>query len=259
MVTAAVQDAPFRMGRVVERAVDVIKKNLVPFFLLSAVAQAPLVAFLIVLSSKSTALTSKDPVQILGYVGTALVGGVGWMVLAFVFQAAVVHGTVAELTGKRATLQEMFRTGLREFFPLIAIAILTSAGFFLGLILLIVPGVMIILAWSVVVPARVVEHQPIFETFGRSAELTRGHRWSILGLYIVLGILSSVAGTVVAPLQSADFVGSAEAATVVYAVASGAVRAVTSVASASITASLYYELRCAKEGIGPEQLASVFD
>jgi hypothetical protein len=45
---------------------------------------------------------------------------------------------------------------------------------------------------------------------------------------------------------------------VTYVVAASVLRIITTIISTVGIASLYYELRSSKEGIGPEQLASVF-
>ncbi len=44
-----------------------------------------------------------------------------------------------------------------------------------------------------------------------------------------------------------------------YLVLTGAVRVVTAAVSAAGTACIYYELRVVKDGIGPQQLANIFE
>jgi hypothetical protein len=44
------------------------------------------------------------------------------------------------------------------------------------------------MAWSVLVPVQVAEGVGVIACFKRSAELTRGHRWKILAVFLLLGV-----------------------------------------------------------------------
>jgi hypothetical protein len=124
--------------------------------------------------------------------------------------------------------------------------------------------------WSVVVPARVVERTGILGSFGRSRALTRGNRWRVLLLFIILMVLQIAVGSVIGALVSpfgapapptagsdlAVFFGSMMMARVI---AETIASSVVAIVGTAIFAALYYELRVLKEGIGPEALASVFD
>jgi hypothetical protein len=116
------------------------------------------------------------------------------------------------------------------------------------------------LAWAVIVPVLVVERTGVFGTFGRSAELTKGHRWAILGLAVVVWLISLVLGLAILPFQSALVLpGGGILAMTPLLIVNGVVNVITTTIIAVGTASVYYELRSIKEGIGPEQLAAVFD
>jgi hypothetical protein len=122
--------------------------------------------------------------------------------------------------------------------------------------LLIVPGFMLLVAWSMAVPARVAEQTGITESFGRSRELTAGYRWPIFGAIVILTLGSGVAQAAVRPLVAA---GALSATVYLGAALTAVVTAILAVASATLHASMYYELRMIKEGVGPEQIAAVFD
>jgi hypothetical protein len=184
-------------------------------------------------------------------------------------QAALVHGTIVHLNGRRANFGDCLSTGLRFMLPVLAIGFLLGLGVALGLILLIVPGIMMGLAWLVAVPVEVVERTGVFAAFSRSADLTRNHRWAILGLvvvyWVVVWIISATIGAVTigasvgASLGAGGAVGGMSAMRVGMAIFMAAYQAVISMLGATGVASVYYELRSIKEGVGPEALASVFD
>ena len=96
---------------------------------------------------------------------------------------------------------------------------------------------------------------------GRSADLTRGRRWPILGLVVISSFAIGIVQRAVISVTSAVFsvgaspIGQLTAQLPVSVVIGIAVSVLT---SAGIAA-LYYELRSTREGIGPEALAAVFD
>jgi hypothetical protein len=120
------------------------------------------------------------------------------------------------------------------------------------------------LAWIVAVPAEVVERTGIFAAFGRSADLTRNHRGAIFGLaiayWLVIWIIAMVAGvTVMALTFRGGNAGAFGGERVGLAIFMTAYQVVLGALGATGVASVYYELRSIKEGIGPEALASVFE
>jgi hypothetical protein len=141
------------------------------------------------------------------------------------------------------------------------IGLLMVLGIFAGTLLLIVPGMILVMMWSVAIPACVVERTGVFGAFSRSRELTRGHRWAIFGLYIAFILFMIVISMVFAALSGASMFGESPAGTASLAQIGGYVVStmITSIIGSAFIASMYYELRQIKEGIGPEALASVFD
>jgi hypothetical protein len=270
MVVADPTVATFQIGRVVTRTFSVIGENIVTFTLLTLLVTVPLVL--------ATLSSSQDTLSLLqghgpGAGGIAMMGTT-WLLSAigmYFLQAALVHGTVVSLNGRKASFGECLSTGLANFFPLFLIALLETLGLALGFVLLIVPGFMLLMRWAVAVPARVVEHTGVVESFRRSAELTRGHRWSIFGLAIVLLLLHMVLNWVFGAYAMSIRPGTGnqlmENFTEALKANFNSVRLLTLMLSQTIywvvgaagVASLYYELRSVKEGIGPQALASVFD
>jgi hypothetical protein len=123
----------------------------------------------------------------------------------------------------------------------------------IGFILLFIPGLMLITQWFVAVPVCMVERIGAWQSLKRSAELTKGHRWKVFGIILLLysgaGIVSQVltgALTVVGGSMLALI------ATLIW-------NTIWSAFFAIFVVVTYYELRVAKEGIDIEQIASVFD
>lgn len=256
-----VRDESFDMGRVVSRTFGTIGRNAPAFVALAILMVIPQLVLSLYLGVGIGARAAQiDPTKLLHNYGMMLIVMLVSMIFGAILQAALVHGTVSDLNGKKASFGTCLSTGIGTCLPVIGLSIVLAVGLMLGFILLIVPGVILFLAWSVAVPVLVIEKTGVFATLGRSAELTKGHRWAILGLAVVVWIISFILSMVVLPLTAVLTIANAGMFSTAPAIAlSGLINAVIATITATGTAVVYYELRSIKEGIGPEQLASVFD
>jgi hypothetical protein len=280
MTTIAAPET-FSFGRVISRLFSVLQHNLVTFLLLSVllVGLPTAVVSFVQLSTMAplvTAGASADPSAVFNQAFSPLrllLGAVALVVSIFgnsMLQAGVIHASVSDLSGGRASFGECLATGLRFFLPLFCIGLIVGICCAFGLLIFIVPGVLLGLAWSVAAPAEVVERVGIFGALGRSVVLTRNHRGAILGLYVIYFVAISIVQSVLRGSLGIGFgLGASGLGTqpgagfenlllmqTIIAAVIGTLFA--SVGSAGI-ASIYFELRQTKEGIGAEQLASVFD
>lgn len=268
MTAAAIPSVRFDIGRVVGRVFSVIGRNWLVFGLLALLLGAlpqtvitwqQMAVFRLIGFGNPNA--TPDPSAFgsffLGYAGAAAVV----LVCLFILQAALVHGVVADLNGRKPTFGECLGSGLRFFLPLLAIAILAGIAVAFGFLLFIVPGVLMALAWMVVVPAEVVERKGVFGAFSRSAELTRGHRGSLFLLVLIYWVLSWILGSAMMSVTGPLLFAARQGLSNLWPMfaANALAQLVQSVIGAVGIASIYYELRMVKEGIGPDALASVFD
>ena len=90
------------------------------------------------------------------------------------------------MRGQPVSLIRSFQVGLRPFFPIIGLAICASLLTMLATALFIVPGVIVFLMLFVATPVCVVERLGPFRSMERSAQLTQGHRWKILGMLLLM-------------------------------------------------------------------------
>lgn len=97
----------------------------------------------------------------------------------------VISGYLKASRGEPFSVGDCFRAGFSMLLPVFAITILWLLGMMLGWMLLLVPGIILTVMWSVVLPAYVGEQTGIFGSFGRSRALTKGARWKILAVLIV--------------------------------------------------------------------------
>jgi hypothetical protein len=181
---------------------------------------------------------------------------------ATILQAVLVHATVIDQEGQRPKIGESLSIGLRAFWPLVGVGILSAIAYALGFMLLIVPGVMLLCAWCVAAPALITEGTGVTGAFKRSAVLTRGNRWRIFGLglmvvLIVIGIslvIGLVSGLGVLALGAFGLIGLAQGLGLVLNVL---VQALSTMVGAAGVAVLFVELRRVREG-GGDHLAKIF-
>lgn len=252
---ATARHGQFDLGRVMERTFTIIGKNAAVFFGASALLvgiPSALAAY-----GQTYAMTDGAAMAFLYIV----IGTVLYVVGLYVLQGMVVKAAVNSFNGQTTSFGDAFNVGIQKFFPLLGLGFVAGAGIGLGYILLIVPGVILSVMWSVAAPTVVAEKRGVFESLQRSRDLTRGYRWHVFGLLVIYLILSWIVGIAVGGLSVAFGGGFLNGAPNIWvAMISGPVVNILSgvVASAGVAA-LYYELRTAKEGVGSEDLAAVFD
>ncbi|MBI1682706.1 glycerophosphoryl diester phosphodiesterase membrane domain-containing protein [Caulobacter hibisci] len=251
----------FDFGRVIQNTFKVIVDNIGLFGggALLLVTAPSLVGTL------SGLIASGGTVAPAGIVIGAIISGLG----SFALQGVVVRAAVGTLNGAPVAPREAASSGLRFLLPLIGLAIIATLGIWLGMLLLVVPGIILSVMWTVAAPTLVVEKKGVFASLGRSRDLTRGSRWPIFGLFVVYFIasiilsliiqaigtpLGAVAGNVFA-LQNAEL----SVGLVVFVLISALVNGVQGVVIAAGVSATYYELRTNKEGAAPDQTAAVFD
>jgi hypothetical protein len=81
--------------------------------------------------------------------------------------------------------------------PLFFLFVVVTFLVYVGLLFLVAPGIFLALIWSVSVPAMVVEGQGVFGAMGRSKDLTKGNRWRILGVAVVVFIAYLVVALII--------------------------------------------------------------
>jgi hypothetical protein len=259
----AFDDRGMSIGRVFERAFSTIKHNplvVLGLALLLGAVPALLMTYLLASLGLGASTGGLGSTAVTGLVGAMFASMIVGLVISAIVQGALTRATVAESEGQTATFGECLSVGLRFFLPLIGVGIVFAFGVFFGMLLLIVPGVILLLMWAVAAPAVVVERDGVFKALSRSRELTRGARWKIFGLFLLLGVLywllSIVFGLV--GLQAYGEPGAASNLAVGNLVGSVVLGTIFNAFWGTIQPSLYVELRHWKEGDSVEELARVF-
>lgn len=195
-----------------------------PFFVLTIlITSLTFLAFLFTIGSGGFFIDPTTPVvvpldRVVSLGVLVLVIGLASFVVVQVVQGAVAHFAVLRHRNAAASLGGSLRHGLKRFLSLVGAAILLALLFlalFGGPILLLLLGVVTLnfallgiggltflialpigiflwIALSLFLPAIMMENVGAVEGLRRSWALTKGHRLSLFGVYLVLGLLAFV-------------------------------------------------------------------
>jgi hypothetical protein len=166
--------------------------------------------------------------------------------------AAVICGAVLELRGRAPSLVDSIELASRRILPMLGAAISTGFLACLASVLLVVPGLMVLCAYYVTIPACIAEQGGVFTSMSRSTHLTKGHRWQILGVFLLLTIGDFAVRWIAIHLGRA-------AGALGVLIGWHATGAIVSAFSAVIASVVYYQLRVAKDGTDIDKIVGVFD
>lgn len=231
-----------RLGDVFGRTVELFGRRFGPFLALTVVAYLPYYLAQFFMSDARS--TGASVATLIGFViGTAS---------SALASAAVTYGVVQELRGRPFAVGESLSVALQRLVPVIGVALCVGVLAGLGMMLLIVPGVIVVCMYYVATPACIVERLGVLASLSRSAELTRGHRWKIFGLVLLIALATIV--------FSAAMIGLAVTlGPTLRALLTAGWQAVVGTFGAILIGVLYFRLRTAKEGIDIDQIARVFE
>jgi hypothetical protein len=250
-VASMVGGGSFRVGDVLNRAWRLFTGNILFF------AAVPLLSYVIVfvtvfvfalLLALAGWATNPGVIAVIGGILAVLL----FIGLYMVAEAVILLGAFQRLRGHPLQVGAALQRAFNRFFPLIGLSILFSLAILLGLALLVVPGLILLCMWSVVVPACIVEGHGPTASMTRSAELTKGYRWQIFGMFLLLWIVNWIGRLVI------QF-GLGLASTTLASIVSFVWLAAWTGYWSCVLIMTYHDLRVAKEGIDTEQIASVFD
>jgi hypothetical protein len=278
----------FRIGHVISRTASIFSRNFLTYFVVTAIAGLP--PLLVNVLVPGSPVTVANPFQNVGAGGFTLFVTI---VLGVLSQAIVLYGAFQDMRGRPVRLADCLKVGLRRFFPLIGLAICVGVAMFayilffalaivwlatvlqsslmiLAFVLLIIPVIILYLMWFVATPACVLERLGPFGSMGRSRALTKGHRWRIFGLILVILIPALIVAGVIAAVMAGLGISvnlrigvffdlSRTLNTVAAQVVSLIWTAIWTAFYAILVAVAYHDLRVAKEGVDTEQIAAVFE
>jgi hypothetical protein len=184
--------------------------------------------------------------------GIALVSLVGLICLT-IAHAAIYLGACESLAGRPVSLSRSVAAALRRSPALLAQILLLWAIIVVAALLLVFPAFIVLCMYAVALPACIVERTGPIKATSRSAFLTKGNRWRIFGVLILVYLAAGVLVPLIA-LLARQVGGETFALAVDWAVQGG-----FGGFSAVLIGVLYAQLRAAREGVDGDRIAQIFD
>ena len=241
----------FRVGDVLARAWNIFTGNILFFLgitLLIYIAIFMAVGMVILLFALAGWGTSMVWLMVVGVFLAVIL----FFALNTIGEAVLLLGAFQRMRGESLRVSEALQRAFARFLPLIGLGILWASALIVGFLLLVVPAIILMCMWWVVVPVCVVEGLGPVASLSRSAALTKGYRWKIFGLMLVLFVMNGIGSQIVELLFG-----------LAGGVMSGAGSLLWFVAWTAfwncVLIMTYHDLRVAKEGIDTEQIAAIFD
>lgn len=264
---SAVGDRTVSIGRIFSRAFGTMGSNPVTVFGISFLFGAVpgvvinLVAQRLGFTQQNLTTGAITPAL---FVTIMLVTTVLGIICAMLTQGALVRATAAHGEGREASFSESALIGLRMVVPLFLLGILLGLGVLLGFMFLIVPGIMLWVMWAVAAPALVEERTGVIGAFGRSRFLTKGARWSVFAIGVIIIVLywifSAISGAVMIAIYGTQglFTSLQQGVPFAFLIGSALAGTILTAIVATIQTSLYIELRDWKDGPATEALTEIF-
>jgi hypothetical protein len=248
----------FRIGRVFNDSFAVIGRN-IGLYLGLALLFSGLPAIVLRLWTESTLSGTAlgdptavaDPSMMFWNSSFGIAAGLISFILSLLLQSALVRATIEDLNGKRPSFGDCIQIAIRYLLPTLGIGLLVVLGAGLASLALLVPGIILWLGWSVAIPVLIQERLGVLGSMSRSRVLTKGSRWALFGLFLILIIIAMVIQSLLA-LAVVFFGG------IVANLVAALVSTVLSMMMSIAAAVSYVELRQVKEGASVEELAEIF-
>lgn len=197
-------------------------------------------------------------------IGTVVAGFGLAVVLAFLASTLATAACFKAVVDAYLGAEPSWRTSLsfvaRRLHSVLWITFLAGLATLVGLVLCIVPGIYLWVAFGVAIPVLLTEGARGTGVLSRSRELVRGHWWRTFGVLLLGGILTAIVGGAIAALVGAlSFVGDSDGESLTSIVATILGDTVSQTLTVPFTAALvsvlYVDLRVRKEAFDLQVLA----
>ncbi|MDP2600275.1 MAG: hypothetical protein Q8P84_06020 [Deltaproteobacteria bacterium] len=187
---------PLTLGEIFETAYCLLKKHYKPLFTISGVAVAPFYLIFLAVFSWLAPKMAQDP-----YWFATIPAWLPFFVLVmitlffmaiYVSGAALIRAVGALYLKEGPDLQKSYLPVFAKFWPFLWTVSIAGGLTFLGMLFFVVPGVLLHLAFFVVVPVVLFESLAGAEALKRSNELMKGEKLKAFLFFFILCVLSVV-------------------------------------------------------------------
>jgi hypothetical protein len=249
--------APRSIGGVLDDAIRLYRKTLMPCFPLLLIGVVITTAPAVWLTLLMPPLAATDPERVFAVFRSPSVW-LTYLVIILAYSAvycALIYQIDAIGRGQRLSLGEAIGLGLKRLPTLFGVTILFALMVTCGLILLVIPGIWLWGVFQLAFVAAIIERTGIFESFGVSRRLVRGNWWranviifvAVVMLIVLMMVFGMIAGVAIVATGGAATALST-GAQVTQQIIAGILNLFTLSFYPCVLLSVYHDLKLRKEG-----------
>jgi hypothetical protein len=245
---------PRSATELVDAAFQILRSHYGQLVVCSAIAYVPMLLLRLFVIGDTTRFMNGDPaVAQRGALQLTLWTLLGSLVTYSLMSAVLVVLTSQAYLGDTVDVGAAVRRVIPRVIQVLVASVIRSVLFVVGFVLLFIPGVWVLARYFAVVPAIVLEEAGTLHSFSRSAELSRGRKWHILGTLVLVTIIYYllVLGVSLIGTLTGNFV----VQTTISSVGAILVYPVVAITEAL----LYYDARIRNEGLDIELMTDALD
>lgn len=199
---------PLSFGEILDGAFVLYRRHFTTFFTTAIIPLLPVALLWGVFGWLTGNMADlDDAASVFGFVAVYPLMLLGTMLM----WGALVHETSRAVEGGAVDRGEAYRVSLRRLLPSLGAAVLFTLLAVVGLVLLVVPGILVMLALFATWHAVIIEGKGPVAALSRSRELARGAWGRIFGVLLVSYIIVMIPGMVVGVASGVAILGSAVA------------------------------------------------
>lgn len=248
--------ADVTVGSLISRTFSVWWANVGRFALLLLPIVVPVMIGVAVLGANARDLKPEELLR--AFAPLIITLSLAGFLLVLVYYGAVTVGVLRHLAGRPASVGTMLGAAFRRLWPLFLVSIATLVMVWIGMLLLLVPGIVLAVMLSLTLPVLMAEEGAGAGTaISRSFALTKGRRLTLFAAFFVIVValwLLGAAGNVLPAIA-----GSAPVLALVFLLLNVVIQVAVAPLAMILCAVAYHDLRVAKEGVDTSQLAQVFE
>lgn len=245
---------PRSATELVDAAFQILRSHYGQLIVCSAIAYLPMLLLRLFVIGDTTRFLTGDPAKVpAGMLLTTIWTMVGSLVTYSLMSAVLVVLTSQAYLGDPVDVGVAVRRVLPRVLSVLVASFVRSVLVILGIMLLIVPMFWVVARYFAVVPAIVLEEAGTFGSFSRSADLSRGRKWHILGTLVLVTIIYYL--LVVGLSMLGALTGNFVVETMVSSVGAILIYPVVAITEAL----LYYDARIRSEGLDIELMTDALD
>jgi hypothetical protein len=260
---------PLSLGEILDVSIKICARNwrtllkavlvvLVPVMIVSSILTADYTVSSLDFSANADQTPEEALEELNQYLGGFAIGTLLQLLAVLLASAACFRAIAQAYLGDTPDWRASLSYAWHRAPSLLLITLLYGLGVLLGMLLLIVPGIWLYLAWAFAVPVLLVEGLRGRKALGRSFELVKGRWWRTFGVIVVGFLLASIVSAI---MQGAFLIGiifepdNDLLKVVLNAIGTTVAFAIVTPFQAALVTVVYFDLRIRKEGFDLELLA----